>query len=215
MNYYYLKTEKLTYKVRRSKKVGRITISVNSDGVELILPVGVSLRTGERFVLSKLDWIENKLALMKKDYGKYFLLGKEVFPQLSGGVFTFSEQKPTLKINDELASAEFEKFLFSVAQKYIAERTTQLAFQYGFQFNKVKIKKLKSRWGSCSAKKNLSFNFKLMEYSPNVIDYVIIHELCHTKIMNHSKTFWELVESIIPEYKKLRKQLKRWDKHER
>jgi predicted metal-dependent hydrolase len=86
-------------------------------------------------------------------------------------------------------------------------RTQQLAELYGFKFNKVSVKKLKSRWGSCSSKNNLSFNYKLMHFNTKVIDYVIVHELCHLIEMNHSKNFWLLVQKIIPDYKVCKREL--------
>ncbi|HEY6906360.1 MAG TPA: M48 family metallopeptidase, partial [Ignavibacteriaceae bacterium] len=64
------------------------------------------------------------------------------------------------------------------------------------------------RWGSCSASGNISLNYKLMKYRKELIDYVIIHELCHLKEMNHSKKFWKLVEGLVTEYKSLKRELK-------
>ncbi|MDX1700374.1 MAG: M48 family metallopeptidase, partial [Melioribacteraceae bacterium] len=86
---------------------------------------------------------------------------------------------------------------------------TEFSNRYNLEYNSIKIKNLKSRWGSCSSKKNLSFNLKLMYFNHKVIDYVIIHELCHLKIMNHSREFWNLVESIIPDYKERKSELNR------
>ena len=74
---------------------------------------------------------------------------------------------------------------------------------------KVTIKKMKSAWGSCTSNKNISINKELMYYKKELIDYVIVHELSHLKYMNHSKDFWSLVGSILPDYKVLRKELKR------
>ncbi len=214
MNYLTLKSQKISYKIRRSKKVARVTIKVNSEGVELVLPLGVSAAKGEEFLRSKAKWIEKKLNVLSKDNGKYFLLGKEVFPVTSNGILNFSSAASIKTQTDEAIKLEFEKFLFAKAQQYIPERVAQLAFQYDFEFNRVKVKKLKSRWGSCSSKKNLSFNYRLMEYSPAVIDYVIIHELCHTRIMNHSKKFWTLVGGIIPDYKLLKQKLNKRERSE-
>lgn len=75
-------------------------------------------------------------------------------------------------------------------------------------YERISIKEQKSLWGSCSAKGNLNFNWKLVLAPPEVLDYVVVHELCHLKEMNHSPAFWELVEQIIPDYKEKRKWLK-------
>ncbi|MDR3628564.1 MAG: M48 family metallopeptidase, partial [Ignavibacteriaceae bacterium] len=77
------------------------------------------------------------------------------------------------------------------------------------RINKVTIRNQKTRWGSCSARGNLSFNFNLVRYRKEIIDYVIVHELCHLKEMNHSNKFWNLVEKICPDYKALRRELKK------
>lgn len=75
------------------------------------------------------------------------------------------------------------------------------------KINKIKIKNLKSRWGSCSTKKNLNFNLKLICFSQEVIEYVVVHEMCHLIYMNHSKDFWKLVEDILPDYEFKKKRL--------
>ena len=74
--------------------------------------------------------------------------------------------------------------------------------------NKVRIRNIKYAWGSCSQNKNITINYNLIKYDKNVIRYVIIHELCHLKYMNHSKKFWDLVERYMPDYKNIRKELK-------
>ena len=74
--------------------------------------------------------------------------------------------------------------------------------------NKVKIKDIKYAWGSCSVKKNITINQKLATKDANVIEYVVLHEMCHLKHMNHSKKFWSLVEKYMPDYKNYKKMLK-------
>ena len=78
----------------------------------------------------------------------------------------------------------------------------------GVTYGKISIRDQKTRWGSCSSEGNLSFNWRLILAPPDVLDYVVIHELCHRKEMNHSKEFWALVESLMPEYKERRKWLR-------
>jgi len=102
-----------------------------------------------------------------------------------------------------------EDWLKKIAKEYIVQRTGELANQLGFKFNKIRIKGQKTRWGSCSSKKNLNFNWKLILTSKVCVDYVIIHELAHTKEMNHSKNFWDLVEQCMSDYKVHRKTLKK------
>jgi hypothetical protein len=79
---------------------------------------------------------------------------------------------------------------------------------HGITIGKIAIRNQKSRWGSCSKKGNLNFNYKLAFLSPEVRDYIIVHEICHIKEFNHGKDFWALVGEMMPEYKALRKQLR-------
>ena len=102
----------------------------------------------------------------------------------------------------------FDAWLKHLAKKYITARTRQFSIRYGYNVGKVIIRGQKTRWGSCSARRNLSFNYKLMKYREEIIDYVIIHEMCHLKEMNHSKNFWALVENLCPNFKSLKKELK-------
>ena len=78
---------------------------------------------------------------------------------------------------------------------------------YNFEYKSFRVKNLKSRWGSCSSKKNLNFNYKLIFLPLDLVDYIIVHELCHLKQFNHSNEFWKLVAESIPNYKDLRKRL--------
>lgn len=91
--------------------------------------------------------------------------------------------------------------LKKLAKDYIPTRTQEFAFKFWLNFNSIKITSAKTRWWSCTSKKNLNFSFRLMDTPQKVIDYVIIHELAHLKHMNHSKNFWKEVEYMMPDYK--------------
>lgn len=94
------------------------------------------------------------------------------------------------------------------AKQYIPKRVDELANRFWLEYNSVKITSAKNRWWSCTSKKNLNFSYRLILTPKEVIDYVIIHELAHTIHMNHSKVFWWLVESMMPDYKDQEKYLK-------
>ena len=94
------------------------------------------------------------------------------------------------------------------ARGLVLERLNYFNQFYQFKFNRVFIRNQKSRWGSCSGKGNLSFNYKIVFLPPALADYLIVHELCHLAQMNHRPQFWQLVSQQIPDYKKLRKELK-------
>ena len=103
-----------------------------------------------------------------------------------------------------------EFFLHSLGGKIFKKKLNDFAKRMDVHFNMVRIKNVKTIWGSCSSKKNLNFNFKLFFLPEALIDYVFVHELAHLKHMNHSKAFWSEVEKQIPDYKKRREELKRY-----
>ena len=101
-----------------------------------------------------------------------------------------------------------DKALQKEARAYLPRRLKYLAESHGFHYERIRYGTQKGRWGSCSTKGTISLNVGLMLQDPELIDYVLIHELCHTKQMNHSATFWSLVEHCLPDYKARRKRLK-------
>ncbi len=94
------------------------------------------------------------------------------------------------------------------ALSFITSRLEYFSSLYNFKYNRVSVRDQKTRWGSCSKSKNLSFNYKLLFIPPDLADYVIVHELCHLQEMNHSRKFWALVASVTPDYLSKRKALK-------
>lgn len=93
-------------------------------------------------------------------------------------------------------------------KKIIEKNVNELVQLTGLKPNKITIKQIKYAWGSCSSKKNITLNLELIKYSQEAIRYVILHELCHIKYMNHSKDFWNLVEKYMPNYKLVKKEFK-------
>ena len=106
-----------------------------------------------------------------------------------------------------MTEAELEELVFS-AGRVIPERVKLYAPMVGVDYGRITIRNQKTRWGSCSSNGNLSFNVALMRVPLEILDYVVVHELCHRKEMNHSKRFWSEVEKIIPDYKQREKWLK-------
>lgn len=90
----------------------------------------------------------------------------------------------------------------------VEENLKELMQMTGLKPKRVRVKEIKYAWGTCSSKQNITINQKLIYYPKEVIRYVILHELCHLKYMNHSKEFWELVKIYMPDYKEIKKELK-------
>ncbi len=88
------------------------------------------------------------------------------------------------------------------AKEYLSQETYRLATLYNFRYKNIKVTSAKTRWGSCSALNAINYSYRLIKQSKEAIEYVIIHELVHTKIKNHWVHFWKMVESILPDYKK-------------
>ena len=117
------------------------------------------------------------------------------------------ERRKELKPIEKLSMTEIHK-LAELALKVISVKVKHYAGLMNVQYGRITIRNQKTRWGSCSSKGNLNFNCLLMLAPDEVVDYVVIHELCHLIEMNHSKAFWKQVEQMMPDYKKHRKWLK-------
>ena len=124
----------------------------------------------------------------------------------------YNNQKDRLPQNEatpkDTATLALEKRYRDAAKEYIPKRVEYYHSLTGGNYTKITIRDQKTRWGSCSTNGTLSFNYRLMLAPPRVLDYVVIHELCHLTHMNHSKDFWNMVASILPDYKEYRKWLK-------
>ena len=169
--------------IRSNRKT--VAIQVNSNlGVTVRAPRSALEKDIEEILKKKEAWISKHIEKIKET--------KERF-----------EAEPTEKLTREKVIA-----LADEALKVIPERVEYFAKVIGVTYGKITIRNQKTRWGSCSSKGNLNFNCLLMLAPPEVLDYVVVHELCHRKQMNHSKAFWLEVEKVLPDYKEARKWLK-------
>ncbi|MHB1687647.1 MAG: M48 family metallopeptidase [Ignavibacteriaceae bacterium] len=210
--------EEISYKLRYSKKAKYLRMQISrGNELELILPRGYELKEAENFILKKSEWIKKHLHSQPSKKNDFFFFGKEIKVNQKYTLFTQKhnlhfEKDELIIISPENSKIElrklFDAWLKLQAKNFLAGRAAELARQFGFQINKISIRGQKTRWGSCSARGSLSFNFMLMQHRKEAIDYVIIHELCHLREMNHSQNFWMLVEKFCPDYKNLRKELK-------
>ena len=203
----------LTYQIRFSNKAKYLRLQINpSTGLEVVLPQRCKLEEAEKFIFKKKDWILKHLKTVSvtEDF-TYF--GNKIEINQRYNLFLNRHKiifrKNILFVESPSGSNEdltviYNAWLKHIAKNYLAERTIKLARKYNFTLRQIRIRNQKTRWGSCSTSGNISLNYKLMKYRKEVINYVIIHELCHLKEMNHSKKFWKLVEKILPGYKLLR-----------
>lgn len=117
------------------------------------------------------------------------------------------QDRETLQEEGRLTEQEMKR-MQELAKYVIPEKVCYYARLIGVAYGRISIRKQKSRWGSCSREGNLNFNCLLLMAPPEVLDYVVVHELCHRLEMNHSPKFWAHVENVIPDYRKQRKWLK-------
>lgn len=220
-----LDQQRISYSIQKSQRAryARLRISPQ-DGLQIIIPAGAELNI-EEFIRKNASWIlkhHSRIEKIKRDTPQRTYVSGEIIPFLGEPRVLNIEAKTrgkltTITLNHgeinvrvgsdgQLNDADFirttlENWYRHEAKTYIGKRVAELAEQYGFEYEKVTIKGQTTRWGSCSAKRNLNFNWKLMMTPPAAIDYVIIHELCHLREMNHSKKFWKLVARYCPDYK--------------
>ncbi len=149
--------------------------------------------------MRKYYYLGNNIDLIKKEHINNKILK-----------YQFKNDKLLVETNTNNSFTDDDLFFVWLKQQaeiYIPPKVKELAKKYHFEYEGVQIKNLNSRWGSCSINKKLSFNLKLMYFNYDVINYVIIHELCHLEEMNHSVKFWKLVKRIVPDYSIHRKEL--------
>lgn len=162
-----------------------IAIQVNSDlSVTVRAPYGVTEKYIEEFLNKNEVWISKQMNEIK------------------------AKKKSVESGNVENVTLDKIKALADQALEIIPTRVEYFARIIGVTYGNITIRNQKTRWGSCSSKGNLNFNCLLMLAPPEVLDYVVVHELCHRKQMNHSKAFWSEVEKVFPDYKKSIKWLK-------
>ena len=162
-----------------------IAIQVNSDlSVTVRAPYGVTEKCIEEFLNKNEAWISKQMNEIK------------------------AKKKSVESGNVENVTLDKIKALADQALEIIPTRVEYFARIIGVTYGNITIRNQKTRWGSCSSKGNLNFNCLLMLAPPEVLDYVVVHELCHRKQMNHSKAFWSEVEKVFPDYKKSIKWLK-------
>lgn len=226
-----LEGQTIEYTVRESRRAKRILIRMDvKRGLEIVYPVGVHQPEPDELLLQHQDWVleivEKARAHRAKAFRRRYVQGA-VFQYLGDDV-TVNLLPPSGRKGHQVrlvggrldvslpndgrdaaaVRAAIEDFYRQQAKDYLPARTRQIAAALGFEYGRVRIKNQKTRWGSCSIKRNLNFNLRLMMAPPGAVDYVIIHELCHLAYMNHSKPFWNLVAKHCPNYEHWRRWFK-------
>ncbi|MEA3151541.1 MAG: hypothetical protein QOD56_2480 [Gammaproteobacteria bacterium] len=209
------------FAVRVSPRARRLTARVHVGGrVEIVVPVGVSPKTVRDFVQRFTPWIDRKVAAMQCG-----VEAADEVPQFIDFAFTDERfdvefhQAPrrsvvsqgdrlVLRAPDDAAARDLlQAWLKRAATERLAPRLLELAQELHYPVARVAIRCQRTRWGSCSTRGTVSLNCSLVFLRPEVVRYLFIHELAHTKHMNHSASFWRLVERLEPEYRSLDREL--------
>lgn len=181
MQYIELHKRKIPYVLKISKRAKRLRIAIYCDGAFVVTaPKNINISLIEKFIVQKSQWVVDKL--------NYF----NQFPH-------------TLKKENSIE--EYLKYK-KQALLLVENKVKKFNVIYNFSYNKINIKNQKTRWGSCSKKGNLNFNYKIALLPDRLAEYIVVHELCHLGQFNHSQKFWNLVAKTIPDYLEIRENLK-------
>jgi len=180
-----LEGKEIEYELKKSIRARALRLSVYPGGSLVVTaPHFVSEGRVEDFIVRKSRWVVEKIEHLKK------FVGTVLGVKRSGGKREY-------------------RLLKERALVFAQERVEYFNAIYQFTFKRISIRNQKTRWGSCSKRGNLSFNYKIVKLPQHLADYIIVHELCHLGQFNHSKKFWDLVARVVPNHKALRRELKK------
>lgn len=226
----------IAYEIVTNSRAKRIIIKVIAGKVKVTQPKGTSIREVKKFVKSQQNWILSKLESydqlekQKKKYitGEDLLYRGELYPikiatadnkkvTVSFKNNTFLVGVPKVLINEKWPREEIKEALTrwfkQQACQVLKEKLDYYSALMSLSYNQMRIKDQKTRWGSCSTKKNINLNWRIILAADDVIDYLIVHELAHLSHMNHSQEFWALVAMYSPGYRQHKRWLREEGKH--
>lgn len=201
-----------------------LSLSVMKDGnVVVKAPIGMRNETINHFVEEKQAWIRDKLFLINKTkvkfddvvrYQKFLLYGNKYSLLLDNVKKIETNDKfqiiIPIKTEREKILKTLKNWYKKIAKQILEDRLKFIESKIKLKSNLMRISDSKGRWGSCSSKGVITFNFRVIMLPPAIIDYVIVHELCHLVEMNHSKNFWRLVETFLPKTPELKMAIKEY-----
>lgn len=208
----------------KNLRARRISVRIVSKAeVVLTVPKRGSIRKAKEFLLSKMSWISRKIIEYPDDIKlrEYLSENRTVWlderQRLLSWTFSNNRKRTFYQVESDQIKITFPevadeeclllKFLIQLARIYLPVRLESCAQKVGVHFQRVRIGNQKSRWGSCSSQRVISLNWRILLLDYRVGEYVLFHELAHLEHMNHSKKYWELLETWIPNSKRLDKEL--------
>lgn len=217
----------------KSKRAKSLRISVNRQkGVKVTVPSHVPMSYAFKFVESKKDWIQKSIERFRQystqqtlfkpgiEFGtRFHVLQFVLAPEqplkikVAKGFITINYPSEKFVLEEKSQDLIRKAIAFALrkeAKHYFPLRVEILAKKFGFNYNDLRVKDLKSRWGSCSAQNNINLNIHLMRLPEYLSDYVILHELAHTVHKNHGKLFWKTLDQLTGDAKKWAKEMKQY-----
>lgn len=203
--------------IRRSERARCASLKIKGGEVILTLPPGGSVAGGLEFLRSKYDWVKKHLAATKKAGARAVFDERTEFSTLTFSLkivrsdgddfmYDFSQNHLTLfcpreaDIYDSSSQERIRATLVMVmreeAKRVLPARLADLARKFGFSYGRVSIRSSRSRWGSRSSSGSINLSLFLMTLPPHLVDYVLLHELCHTRVMSHGPAFWALMREV-------------------
>lgn len=208
----------------KRKGTRHLRLSISADGrIRVGLPYWAPYQAGINFAQSRAEWIKrhnpaatDTLLTDNMRIGKSFRLrfmrdnsARTVRSRITGNqILIKSPYDSTQSDVQKVAAAACERALKKDAEKLLPMRLKDVARAKGFKYRSVRIKRLRSRWGSCSSQQDITLNYYLMQLPWRLIDYVILHELVHTAHLHHGTEFWQSMDSLLPDVKQMRKDIK-------
>jgi len=227
--------ETLTVALRQSMRANRLRLTVKSEIVEAVAPLDFPYEQVLAFINAKKEWLKDSLRLLRersaatqafapptyKDgvdipfQGKQIPLKVETYSGTSARVKLSPDRRFIVYLPRKIGDSESNLIRHALGS-YMKQKARQATMDYIERHSRrynlypsgLRIKTLKSRWGSCSSKNNINLNWLLMLGPPEILEYVVVHELCHIKHKNHSPEFWQLVQAHLPDYQTHRAWLK-------
>ena len=222
--------DSVPYRIRRSDRARHARIVVDADGVEVVVPRRMALRHVEPFVREKQPWIERTL----RRYQDAALDGEVVVDLRDGGEVPYlgdqldldvrvepGRTRPHVRRRGDVLTVKvakrgreairdaLERWYRREARGEVEWRLDDAVARAGTSYSRLTIRQQRTRWASCSSNGSMSFNWRLLLAPPEILDYVVEHEVAHLEVLDHSPRFWRLVRSRVPDYKAHERWLRR------
>ena len=209
-------------KMVRHARARNLRLRVEPSGIRLTIPLFCSRKQVQQFLAHSEQWLIDTWHKQQTQFNHSTVFPAQIslfhhaepfriIQQAQRAIFKFDWQQQTLFIREQQPEQALQAAVIAYAKQYLVKYLQQISQQIALPYQACVIRRPKTRWGSCSSSGTISLNIGLMNLPHELIDYVIIHELCHTRQMNHSEKFWQEVEKYDSDYKKHVSQIKKYN----